>query len=289
VISDPHEPVPSAADIELIEAEAWAELQLGLPQELRSRLGIRVQRVAGAVLLLSSEAPVLAINRVIGLGLVAPLTERQLDAVCAEYAAAGVERYIVQWSPAGEPSCVPEWLANRGFTIVSRTAKLYRRTDTAPREVAADREMDVVEIGPSEAESYERIVAGPLGVPDGLGPGIRSTIGRPGWRYYMVLHRQRPIAGAALYARGQQGWFGLGATMESDRRRGAQTALLARRLRDAAAGGCVWVSADTLVDTVDRPNPSYRNMRRAGFATLYERPNFLVDLRGSQSTARPSA
>jgi hypothetical protein len=105
----------------------------------------------------------------------------------------------------------------------------------------------------------------------------------------MVLHRQRPIAGAALYVRGQQGWFGLGATMESDRRRGAQTALLARRLRDAAADGCVWASADTLVDTADRPNPSYRNMRRAGFATLYERPNFLVDLRGSQSTARPSA
>jgi len=75
VISQPRVVVPSAPDIEMIEAEAWAELQLCLPQELRSRLDIKVQRVAGAVLLLSG-APALAINRVIGLGLGASLATK---------------------------------------------------------------------------------------------------------------------------------------------------------------------------------------------------------------------
>jgi hypothetical protein len=145
--------------------------------------------------------------------------------------------------------------------------------------VSADSHLTVAEIGPSDAIPFERVVAAALGVPEGLGAGIRSTIGLPGWRYYLVLDDDRPIAGAALYVRGRVAWCGLGATIETDRRRGAQSALLAHRLRDAAADGCEWVSADTLAETAELPSQSYRNMRRAGFALLYERPTFLRDLR----------
>jgi hypothetical protein len=280
---------PRAADIELIEAEAWSELQLQSPRDFQRQFGITVERIAGGVLLLANRSPTLAVNRVLGLGLSQPLTERQLDAVIAAYSTAGVERFVVQWSPAAEPAAVPEWLADRGFTLLSRIAKVYRRSDGVSMEKPQDARLSVTEIGAEDAEVYERIVAAPLGVPEGLGPGIRSTVGHPGWRYYMVHDEERPIAGAALYVRGRLGWFGLGATIESDRRRGAQTALFARRFADAARDGCDWVSADTLAETPDRPNQSYRNMRRAGFATLYERPNYLLDLRAAQSGPAPLA
>jgi hypothetical protein len=270
---------PSAAHIELIEAEAWAELQLNLPREFRTRFGISVQRRGGGVLLLANKSPTLPINRVIGLGLAAPLRESELDDVIAEYSAAGVERFIVQWSPAAEPANAPDWFLSRGFTQLSRRiAKVYRRASNA-NPLAVDQQLTVVEIGLTDAETFERVVAAPLGVPEGLGAGIRSTIGLSGWRYYLVLDGDRPIAGAALYVRERLAWFGLGATIESDRRRGAQSALLSRRLHDAFAAGCEWVSADTLAETLEHPSQSYRNMRRAGFALLYERPNFLLDLR----------
>jgi hypothetical protein len=280
---------PRAADIELIEAEAWSELQLHSPRDFQRQFGITVERIAGGVLLLANRSPTLAVNRVLGLGLTKPLTERQLDAVIAAYSTAGVERFVVQWSPAAEPAAVPEWLTDRGFTLLSRIAKVYRRSDGVSLERPPDPRLSVTEIGAEDAEVYEQIVAAPLGVPEGLGPGIRSTVGRPGWRYYMVHEGDRPIAGAALYVRGRLGWFGLGATIESDRRRGAQTALFARRFADAARDGCQWVSADTLAETPDRPNQSFRNMRRAGFATLYERPNYLLDLRPSESAPAPLA
>ena len=224
----PHaEDVPSAAEIELIEAEAWAELQLGVSREFQSRLGISVQRRSGAVLLLASGSLTLPINRVIGLGLLAPLSEKELDAIIAEYAAAGVARFIVQLSPAAEPANIPEWLLERGFTMLARKiAKVYRRADPSPKVLMADPRLTVAEIGPSDAVMFEQVVAAALGVPDGLGEGIRSTIGLPGWRYYFVLDDDRPIAGAALYVRGRVAWCGLGATIESDRRRGAQSALL---------------------------------------------------------------
>jgi hypothetical protein len=231
------------------------------------------------VLLLATGSSTLAINRVIGLGLVAPLDEGQLDEIVAVYAAAGVERFVIQWSPEAIPVQATEWFVRRGYRLVSRNVKVYRRASTLPNDPTVDTRLQVKLIGSDDAETFERIVARPLGVPDGLGPGIRSTIGRRGWRFYLVHDDGRPIAGAALYTHGKHAWCGLGATVESDRKRGAQTALLARRLSDAAELGCEWVSADTVAETADRPNPSYRNMRRVGFSDLYERPNFLVQRR----------
>lgn len=271
--------VPSAADVELIEAEAWAELQLNLPADFQTRMGISVQRRNGAVLLIASNSPTLSINRVIGLGLVAALTEKELDEVVDAYSSCGVERFIVQWSPAAEPAIAREWLFARGFNVLPRAiTKVYRRAGPT-HALVADPLLRVTEIGRDDAQVFEDVVAAPLGVPDGLGVGIRSTIGLPGWRFYLVYDGQRPIAGSALYVRGRMAWCGLGATIETDRRRGAQAALLARRLHDAALDDCEWVTADTLAETTERASQSYRNMTRAGFTTLYDRPNYLLDLR----------
>jgi hypothetical protein len=278
--------VPSAAAVEHIEAEAWAELQLSLPKSFRNRFGIRVERIAGGVLLLADKSPVVAINRVVGLGVASPLTESQLDAVIGTYTAAGIERFIIQLSPAAEPANAPNWLEERGFRVMSHLAKVYRPTDVPVARSASDSRLRVVEVDARQAETYERIVAAPLGVPDGLGRGIRSTIGRPGWRFYLVYDEERPIAGAASYRRGSIAWCGLGATIESDRRRGAQSMLLARRIENAAADGCSWVSAEALANSADHTNQSYRNMCRAGFATLYERPNYLFDPTGSRQNER---
>ena len=273
---------PSAAEIELIEAEAWAELQQNLSLDFQSRLRVSVQRRDGAVLLIAGDSPTLTINRVIGLGLVAPLTEKGLDEIIGEYSSAGVARFIVHWSPAAAPAVARDWFIARGFTVLPRhITKVYRRAG-ATHALVADPLLTVTEIGPGDAQLFEDVVAAPLGVPEGLGPGISSTIGLPGWRFYLVHDGHRPIAGSALYVKGRMAWCGLGATIESDRRRGAQAALLARRLHDAATDGCEWVTADTLAETAERASQSYRNMTRAGFTTLYDRPNFLLDLRPSQ-------
>lgn len=60
------------------------------------------------------------------------------------------------------------------------------------------------------------------------------------------------------------------------------SALFARRLIDAANDGCEWLTAETLAETADQPNQSLRNMKRAGFISLYDRSNYLLDLRRSR-------
>lgn len=278
---------PSALEIESVEAEAWAELQGCLPPDVAKRFGVKVQRRGGAVLLIASGTRELAINKAMGLGLRTPLTELMLDDVIATYAAAGAERFTVQWHPHAQPAVALEWFTDRGFVLTSGIAKLCRQIPAFSAEVSRLSPLRINEIGEDRGGIFTAVVARSLGVPEGLEPGIRSTLERPGWRYYLVSDGERPIAGGALCVRDRHAWFGFGATLESDRRRGAQTLLLERRLRDAAADGCEWASADTLVETVERPNQSYRNMRRMGFADIYDRPNFVLEL--SSATPRPTA
>lgn len=55
---------------------------------------------------------------------------------------------------------------------------------------------------------------------------------------------------------------------------GAQSALLAARVRDATAAGVKWLSAETGKPAAGKQNPSLNNMLRLGFDTQYERTNW---------------
>jgi GNAT superfamily N-acetyltransferase len=267
-----------ASAVELVEAEAWAQLQLALPEDFRTRMGIAVHRHGRAVALVTGGSAEIAVNRVIGLGVLTPVTPDLLETLIRQYSSAGVERFLVQMSPDAVTAEIDGWLLERGFVSRPGLAKLYRATaDAGSLPLATS--IRVVEIDDSDAETFAGLVAAPLMVPEEMRPGILSTIGHDRWRYYLALEGEgdRPIAGAALYAGEEVGWCGLAATREDHRGQGAQTALLVRRIQDAAASGCRWVMAETMVEKPDRPNPSIRNMRRLGFDVLFQRRNYLFD------------
>jgi len=72
---------------------------------------------------------------------------------------------------------------------------------------------------------------------------------------------------------GDGAWLGWGGTLRSHRGRGIQSAMVARRIEDARAKHCQWLTVETAEDLPERPNPSYRNMERAGFRVLCLRPS----------------
>jgi hypothetical protein len=272
-----------ASQIECIEADAWAELQLAVPEEHRTRIGIQVHRHGRALSLLTTGIDNATVNRTFGLGFDEEFSLEQFDRIALEYSSAGIARWLVQWSPGAKPADPVPIFTARGGRRVSPTIKLWRPV-VAANSVTVAPGLRVVEIGLEDAAMFEATVAKPLGVPTDMAPGIRSTIGHPGWHFYLVFDDQRPIAGAAMFVHGDGAWFGVSGTATTDRGRGAQTALLARRLHDAEALGCKWVSADTRAETAEQPNPSFHNMRRAGLDVLYERPTFLFATAESTST-----
>ena len=56
---------------------------------------------------------------------------------------------------------------------------------------------------------------------------------------------------------------------------------MARRIEDGRALGCRWFVTETGEDTPERPNPSFRNMLRSGFALGYHRANYMPPARAT--------
>jgi GNAT superfamily N-acetyltransferase len=149
--------------------------------------------------------------------------------------------------------------------VIKLVADIATLTEPSAAQLA------VRELSESEAPQFMELVGSQLAVPERVRPGIVSTIGQPGWRFYFALEDQSPIAGAAMFVASRGAWFGLAGTLPEFRNRGAQTALLSRRTRDAKAEGCLWASAETSTEAL-APNPSLRNMKRLGWRELYRRP-----------------
>ena len=81
---------------------------------------------------------------------------------------------------------------------------------------------------------------------------------------YLATVGGRPAAAAALFVEHGIGHLANASTMPGYRGRGCQTALIERRLRDAAAAGCSRASV-----VAAWGSQSHRNLVRAGFRTAY--------------------
>lgn len=259
---------------ERIEAEATLSLFEGAA-DLAREAGIRWQRVDGAVVLIAPATRSLMYNRVQGLGLETPVSDERLDALVAEFASAGPPRWMIQVCPEAEPVDLPDRLGERGFSPFNQWAKLHRRAGTLP-EVA---DVAVERIEPGAGVEAVRLALASFGHPPEYERWLTAALATPGWDHYRAIVDGQLAATAAMFVRDDVAWLGLAATRPEFRGRGAQSALIARRARDAAARGCEWLVTETAVPSPEDPAPSYRNMRRLGFDVAYLRPNRLNVLR----------
>lgn len=253
-----------------VEAAANADLYAAAPAEL----GLRVEHVDGATLLLAAGVPVSYFNRVIGLGLAPPATEAALDAIAGRYRALGVADHWIHVSPAAEPAALVDWLLARGYAPPARRtwAKFVR--GPAPPAAARPDAPRVRAAGPEDAAAVAAVVCGAFGLPGTLAPWFERLVGRPGWRVLVAEIDGRLAATGSVFVAGASAWLGIGATLAGHRKRGAQTALLSERIRVAVAAGCTALVTETGESIAGEPNPSLENIRRAGFAQVCSRLNY---------------
>src|SRR5260370_27023143 len=97
-----------------------------------------------------------------------------------------------------------------------------------------------------------------------VGEYAKVLYGRPGWHLYLAFVEETPAAVALLHIQEQIASLVAGATVPQFRGRGCQTALIQRRIADAAHAGCTLLVTQTGVGTV-----SQHNMERAGMHIAY--------------------
>jgi GNAT superfamily N-acetyltransferase len=223
-------------------------------------------------LLLAPRLPVSYFNRAIGLGVDAPATDEVIDAVIARFTAAGIKDYWLHVNPAAEPN-LAERLAARGFTQPPRRswAKFLREPAVAaPR--ASRFAIRVAE--PRDASAVAECVCGAFGMPSAVAPWFAALVGRGGWRVLVAEAEGKIVASGSLFIDGKTGWLGIGATLAEHRKRGAQSALLAARVDLASRAGCTLLATETGESIEGEPNPSFGNIRKAGFVQVCSRANY---------------
>lgn len=160
---------------------------------------------------------------------------------------------------------VRRWLEDRGFVEGYAWMKFVHDPATAAAEVLPPK-VRVRRAAPSERRRFGTILAAGFGLPAGIVVAGEAIVGRAGWHCYLAeTDRGEPVGVGAMYVDGDVAWLGLGATLPTARRMGAQSALLRRRAEDARRLGCSLIVTETGERVDDRPSASYRNILRAGF------------------------
>lgn len=270
--------------LETAEIAALADVYRGAGDDLAARAGLRVENLDGATLLAATRVDVLALNRVVGIGLDGRPGDGPLGTMLETMRRVGSPRFFIPVAPLDANRDLPPRLEALGIRHYNNWMRLSRTLADVPDMPVTD--LRVRRARPDDAAVFGEIVATAFSYPPDIALLASRRLGHPNWTHYLALDNGTPVATAAMYVCGDAAWFGFAATAAAARRRGAQSALVARRLIDAAEAGCRWVSVETAEDTIDRDAPSFRNLRRLGFEVVYRRPNHLWV--ASTGTAAPA-
>lgn len=220
---------------------------------------IEIRRFGRATAALSRKVPMVEwYNRVVGLE---QQDARALREILAWYRPLGI-RARFELGPAELTSALAVALAVERVGLERFETQLYAPIDgrIAPPPASS------VEVRPSprdELELYLEIWAGGFALPEFLWPDVKRIRAAwftvPGFSRYLALVDGAPAACAALYVHGDVGYLCMSATLPEFRGRGAQSALIARRWRDARDAGCRSVTTQTAFG-----GTSQHNMERAG-------------------------
>jgi GNAT superfamily N-acetyltransferase len=172
----------------------------------------------------------------------------------------GVKRFFVWLSPGPDMEVVRRWLEASGLSRIRRTGypTLCRKAHS-PVQFSTDldiRQVTVQEIAAARAQLGET-----------MWPEYAKSAGEDGFFHYMAFDDSRPVAIATLCVFEDLGYLMAAATAESHRKRGAQQALIAKRIEQAEQVGCSLLVSETLYMI----EHSYRNLERAGFQEVYEK------------------
>lgn len=200
------------------------------------------------------------LNRVYLCGAEPGLQPEGLDRFVDLFTAAGVKRFFVWLGPGPGIDAVRDWLSAGGFSRVAWTGYptlVHENSDTIPFQT----DLTIREITAEDVAQYRDRLG------ETMWPEYARSAGRKGFCHYMAFDGERPVATAALCAFEDLGYLTMASTCEGDRRRGAQQALIARRVERAREIGCSIIVSETLTMLKE----SCRNLERAGFRTVYDK------------------
>ncbi len=273
---------PICRALEAIEAESAHVQYLAAPPEVAKRFGLRTERYGSTTAILMRKSKNLLYNRLIGWGQATTATLGQLDRFIALARAHRAEAVGVPLGPKARPSGLREWLEQRGFESGYPGAKLWR--DASPlSKNPVGRGISVRRARRADAAAWVDVVAQVWRAYGSRRAWFEARAQAPGWRHYLAWIDGEPVATGALFV-GTVGGRTVGhlvdgVTLRDWRGRGAQGAIIRRRISDGVRLGCELFTVETAPPLPRMPLVSFRNLCRQGFQLAYLRESWRLQLR----------
>lgn len=263
-------------DIENQEAHYWSEYYTCCTNANNGASSVLLKIIEGTTCCAVPGSDTLAFNRCLGIGLDYPITQNQLNKIIDFYESAGIKRFMIQVSPAAQPVTYNEMLLQSGFYLHNNWVKWYKKIEGKVPFPETNYKTELLDL--EEVDLFDKIIYEAFqfdGEPHLL---MSQTYKRPGWHHYLAKDNGKPVAAASLFTWGRYASLAIAGTAPHARGKGAQSALIARRINDALDADCEYVIVETSEDKPDKPSASNRNMKRFGFETAYLRPNYVYQL-----------
>jgi len=257
---------------EWLQGDLWINFFSLAPHDVHEQFGLQAERHNGAVVTYTSRLDIPDFNNVVNLGMEDPATEELLDGLIEIYRSVGVPRFVLHLSPAARPEELRAWLAARGMRQHEGRVVLYHELDSVP-DISSD--LRIEELGAPDRDVYGRLVVRTYDWPQEFASWLSATVAQAEWRHFAAYDGDRPAAVGAIYVAGEAAMLTIGATDPAYDDRNAQRDLLVRRMRYAHDLGCKTLIAHTPRPTQQAPAPSYDNLSRLGFKTLYEKSTYV--------------
>ncbi|NBD24827.1 hypothetical protein [Paenibacillus glycinis] len=263
--------------IEKVEREAWFDMYAAAPDDYIQNSKLSSARLGTSIALADHGTPIAEFNRVLGIGIDEPASEAELEQAIAWLNEHASPSYALQVAPTALPEAVWTWIEARGLKRAGNGwAKHYR--DAVPTEEhPIPTALEVIRLEPHHAADFGHVAQAGFGLPLPIGAWLSALVGRPKWNVYVAYEGPTPVACGAMFIDHGWAWLGVDATLSDYRGRGAQNALIKRRLTDGIAAGVVGFTAETgqPPEGQEELNKSYCNYVRAGFKKAYVRPNYV--------------
>jgi GNAT superfamily N-acetyltransferase len=253
-----------------VERRFWRSIWDVMPAEVATEHGVEAGDFGPVQATVVNGLPAAQmLNLVLGADELSSVTDGHLGAAL-EWMESRQVSFYVPLADAPATAGARQLLESRGYERGYSWMKFVR--DAHPPRFSPPTGVEVaVEDG---AGPFGMIAATGFGLPPWASGFFADLYRQPGWHCYLARIDDEPAACAAMLVNDGLAELGIAATLEPARGRGCQTALLHRRIVDAAAAGCHTLSVKTGERTPGRPSTSYGNILRAGFEEAHLRPNW---------------
>ncbi|MGW4466116.1 GNAT family N-acetyltransferase [Micromonospora sp. NPDC004704] len=258
---------------EFITAELNFQYVEIMSERGRTELGLTGARIGGgAALAMRNDPTDGGWNKTIGLGFTEPVSAKLIGEVVDFHREHGSPSAQIQLAPEVLP---PDWddiRAAYGLTAGDATVKLVGDVDDFKPGTT---DLRVGRVGVEDAEEWASMLEEVFGLPEQFNSSLVAAVGRPDFLTFAAWDGDTMVAGAGLFLYGEFASLHNGATRESHRNRGAQSALLTARAQAAVEAGVRWLFSDTGKPAEGESNPSLNNMIRSGLTPMYNNQSWI--------------